>query len=379
YVFRRLEDEKDPVIPYFFVAPQQNIAEVLNQLAISTQSAMFFDEYNNFVVMSKDYLLDDTGERLVDLVLYGTNNQTDSGVIENTTSNPLTNILSIGASEIKVINSGLINYTARYIQRTYGSLQQSFFVDKTWIYKPVLLWEISGDTATRSANTQSQQSYTLSAIPLNTNLTNEVPIVSQRVITNNIIDIGENAYFLARFQGFLYANSEIIKYDAVEYSLTRDGNVWISSNQEYQKYFSQLPFNGKMYPTGRVRIFVEPYYENIDGTLYLKNGTVVKHGRGQFNTPIVNHSAGLSTYWSGSDSVNGCNMRSEFLFDLVGQVTIYGVNSSTNKLLVIDTSQVRVGQIVKIIDGTGQLATGVTTVTAIATTKSPNTEYFEIT
>ncbi len=379
YVFKRLSNEKDPVIPYFFVAPQQNVAEVLNQLAVSTQSAMFFDEYNNFVVMSKDYLLDDTEERSVDIVLYGTNNQTDDGVIENVSSGTLTNILSINANELKVINSGVINYTARYIQRTYGSLQQSAFVDKTWIYKPALLWEISGSTATRSANSESQQSYALSAIPLNTNLSSDVPTVRQRIIINNIIDIGENAYWLARFQGYLYANSEIIKYDAVEYNVTGTGNVWLSNNQEYQKYFSELPFNGKIYPTGRVRIFAEPYYENINGVTYLKNGDVVKHGRGQYNTPIVNHYAGLSDHWSNNDNIKGCNMRSEFLFDLTGEVTIYGVSSSTNQLLVIDTSQVRVGQIVNVVEGTGQLATGVTTVTAIATTKSPNTDYFAIT
>lgn len=41
YVFRRVDDESDPIIPYFFVPPDQNVAEVLNQLAVSTQTAMF--------------------------------------------------------------------------------------------------------------------------------------------------------------------------------------------------------------------------------------------------------------------------------------------------------------------------------------------------
>ncbi|MFN9955536.1 MAG: hypothetical protein ACK55I_20760, partial [bacterium] len=96
---------------------------------------------------------------------------------------------------------------------------------------------------TRSANSQSQQSYALSAIPLNSILSADVPTVSQREIINNILDVGENAYWLARFQGYMYANSEIIKYDAIEYSITGTGNRWISDNQEYQKYFYELPFN----------------------------------------------------------------------------------------------------------------------------------------
>jgi hypothetical protein len=57
YAFYRESNEQDPIIPYFFIAPDQTVAEVLNQLAVSTQSAMFFDEYNNFIIMSKNYML----------------------------------------------------------------------------------------------------------------------------------------------------------------------------------------------------------------------------------------------------------------------------------------------------------------------------------
>ena len=53
YAFYRTTNEPDPIIPYFFIAPDQTVAEVLNQLAVSTQTAMFFDEYNNFIIMSK--------------------------------------------------------------------------------------------------------------------------------------------------------------------------------------------------------------------------------------------------------------------------------------------------------------------------------------
>jgi hypothetical protein len=39
------------------------------------------------------------------------------------------------------------------------------------------------------------------------------------------------------------------------------GNVWISSLEEYQNYFSKIPFGGKLYPTGRVRIYSEPFID----------------------------------------------------------------------------------------------------------------------
>jgi hypothetical protein len=328
YTFKRIAGESDPIIPYFFVAPDQNVAEVLNQLAVSTQTAMFFDEYNNFVVMSKDYLMPTTQQRATDFVLSGSNNQTDTGVIENSSSGKLPNILSIASQDKKIYNDGKINYTTRYIQRSYGSIRQSSLVDKekTWIYKPALLWEVSGTDQTKTINEQAskQGSYVLGAMPLNSEISYELPRVVNNVVVDNIIDLGENIYWLTRYNGYLYSNGEVIRYDAAEFSVTGTGNVWISSNQEYQRYFSSLPFNGKIYPTGLIRIYATPYYEIVDGITRLQNGPVVDHGRGQFGTKVVSHSAGLNSYWTNNDNVRGVNMQTQYLFttQLDSQVSV---------------------------------------------------------
>jgi hypothetical protein len=316
YIFKRLPDESDPVIPFFFISPEQNVAEVLNKLAVATQTAMFFDEYNNFVVMSKNYMLDDTNTRTLDMTLYGSQNEIVDGINENTYPTQLSNIIDVSSQDQKVYNAGTINYTSRYIQRSYGSLKQSQMTEqeKTWIYKPVLLWEVAGTESTKTLNNEKQQKYTLGAMPLNSTLSASIPTVVSRQIVNNILDFGENIFYITRFQGYFYANGEIIKYDAVEYNVTGTGNVWITTNLEYQKYFSQLPFNGKIYPTGLVRIYSEPYYETIDGITKIKNGAVVSHGRGQFNTPIVAHSAGIDSYWTNNNYVQGCDMQSQYLY-----------------------------------------------------------------
>ncbi len=380
YTFLRATGEKDPVIPYFFIAPDQNVAEVLNQLAVSTQTAMFFDEYNNFVVMSKDYLMPSETQRPSTFVLSGSNNQSDTGVVENATSGTLPNIISIASEDKKIFNAGKINYTTRYIQRSYGSIRQASMVDqeKTWIYKPALLWEVSGTENTKTINevASTQGSYVLGAMPIASDVTSSIPTVVNNQIINNIIDLGENVYWLTRYSGYLYSNAEIIKYDAAEFSVTiglwydikadgtidytkqyfvepgnfapasvistieaqvkaktitqaqadktieqwkanhRQGssNVWISSNEEYQKYFSVIPFNGKIYPTGRIRIYTVPYYETVGGVTRMKNGAVVEHGRGQFGTQVTSHTAGISSYWSNNDNVRGCTMKSQYLF-----------------------------------------------------------------
>lgn len=342
YTFKRIDGESDPIIPFFFVAPDQNVAQVLNQLAISTQTAMFFDEYNNFVVMSKDYMMPADGQREVDFVLSGNNNQTDTGVIENASSGKLPNIISISSEDKKIYNDGKINYTTRYIQRSYGSIRQASMVDqdKTWIYKPSLLWEVSGTESTKTINelASTQGNYVLGAMPLNSNIVNEPPTVVNHALTNNIIDLGENIYWLTRYKGYLYSNGEVIKYDAAQFNITGTGNVWISSNQEYQNYFSKLPFNGKIYPTGLVRIFSTPYYETVNGITRMQNGAVQAHGRGQFGTQLTSHFSGVNNYWSDNAYVRGCNMETQYLFtttldsDIVLPTTTLGVAGSNNAL-----------------------------------------------
>lgn len=303
YVFKRVEGEEELVIPYFFVGPGQNIAETLQQLAISSQSAIFFDEYNNLVVMSKNYLMPSETDRAIDMVVYGQEEAVDGGVA-------LPNIVSISSASKQVYNGGEINYTTRYIQKSLGSINQAMYTDeyKSYIYKPVLLWEVAGEEKTKTINELATQEsgYSLSALPLRTTLSANIPSLISNEIQNNIIDFGENIYWLGNYSGYFYSGGEIIRYDAVEYSVAGVGNVWIKNNQEYQNYFSQLRFNGKMYPTGLVRI-----YTNI------QDNQIKEHGRGQFGTEIVEHQAGVEgTSWVNDNNVRGCiqNTR-EYLFN----------------------------------------------------------------
>ena len=321
YIFKRVDGESEVIIPYFFIPPEKSVAEVLEELAISTQTAMFFDEYNNFIMMSKDYIMPSVNQRGIDVTLYGTTDFSDTGVIKNErTNNKLSNILEITSQDNEVYNDGKITYTARSIQRSVGTYKQANLVDneKIWIYKPVVLWELGGSEGTKSVNQeiQNQSTYALSAIPLNSNLSSVVPSVKNNVVIDNVMDLGEGVFFITRYSGYFYSNGEIIKYDAVQYNISGTGDVWINSVQEYEKYFSSLPFNGKIYPTGLVRIYSEPNYQEVNGVSKLKNGAVAKHGRGQFGTSVVSHSAGISAYWSNNNNVRGCTMESKYLFRL---------------------------------------------------------------
>jgi len=351
YTFKRNPGEKsEPIIPFFYIEPDRSVSEILNELAIATQSAMFFDEYNNFVVMSKDYMLPSNDERDVDVTLYGSTDFESDSVYTNKTIDDdgnaatmprLANIMEISSSDNQVFNDGLISYTSRSIQRSVSSIRQASTPgsrDDTYTYRVSKIWEVQPDDSI-GPNQNKSGGYTLVAYPLNSVLTDQPPTVVNNAIVNNIVDLGEGAFLMARFNGFLYANGEIIKYDAVEYSIPGAekvvssstsssgqitnsvslvgslGNVWISNKNELLKYFGDLTFNGKIYPTGRVRVYAEPNYEEVNGVTRLKNGPVAKHGRGQFNTNIVSHTPGLDSYWSNNANVRGCDMDSSYLFD----------------------------------------------------------------
>lgn len=304
YTFKRVLNEEELIIPYFFVGPEKNVAEVLQDLAVSTQSAMFFNENNDLVVMSKNYVMPTLSDRTTDIVLYG-----QEEVVGPDTMLP--NIINLSSQEKRVYNGGEITYTTRYIQRSIGSISQAPYVDeyKTYVYKPVLLWEVAGQESTKTINESAQQAsgYSLAAMPLKSTLTSMPPTYNGTTILNNIIDFGESVYWLGNYSGYFYANGEVIRYDAVEYSVAGTGNVWITDNQEYQDYFSRLRFNGKMYPTGRVRI-----YTNLQGT------TIKEHGRGQFGTEVVEHRAGIpdSAPWVNDSNVRGSIQNAkEYLFN----------------------------------------------------------------
>lgn len=294
YKFLRVSNEKDPIIPYFFIAPDTSVAEVLNSLAVSTQTAMFFDEQNNFVMMTKNYIMPTANERETDVTI------SDSK-----------NIISVSQTTNHVYNDGKINYITRYIQKEIPVQQVSKLAnEKTWMYKPVELWEISPPDMTNPINEEPDSqvpAYVLTAHALSTSLNDSLPIVANGAVINNVVDFGESILnsFTARYSGYFYANGEIIKYDALEFAVSGLGNVWISDIQQYKDYFSKLTKNGKIFPTGRVRIYAEPSY-NLDGSM--KSGDVVKHGRAQFGTKITSHPAGISTEWTDGTRLNGCEM-----------------------------------------------------------------------
>lgn len=317
YKFYRNAGESEDKIPYFFIAPDTTVAEVLNDLAQSTQTSIFFDEDNNLILMSRNYIMPTAAERATDLTLYGTKDFVQDGIVKNDSTNAvLSNIVSLDAEDDQVYNGGKIVYTNRYIQKSYATIQEAGLLNKgqAYKYKPVLLWEVAGTESLRPVNDEvgNQSAYSLSALVLNSELTATLPTVASGVIINNIMDFGQSIYWLTRYKGYLYANGEIIKYDAVEHSVSGVGDVWIEDITDYQKYFAVLPFNGKIFPTGRVRIYAEPTYNNSG---VVQSGAVSRHGRGQFGTAVTTHTVlDEDNEWLDDTKHKTFKMQSKWMF-----------------------------------------------------------------
>jgi hypothetical protein len=366
YIFLRNPGEIEDIIPNFFIQPDDNVAEVLQDLAKSTQTAMFFDESNNLVLMSKGYILPDEDQRETDTVLYGSKDFERFNEVKNIRiKENIANIQDISFRNNEVFNDGVISYETRSIQRSYSSIRQAFLTDrdKFWVYKPVLLWEAEGQENTRSQNDdiENQSAFALTAVPLNSDLTQEIPFVENHEVKNNVIDLGDGIYWTSRFDGYFFANGEIIRYNAIQFSVPglqeispddtniEGDNVWISNVAEYQSYFSKIPFNGKMYPTGLVRIYTEPNFEVVEGQTRLKNGPVAKHGRGQFGTEIVNHSSGLPARWEAIENRRGCVMDFKYaleesiLLGRINEVVLESNNSQGALFSAPDTTAAQLG------------------------------------
>jgi hypothetical protein len=303
YDFKSVSEERNIIIPNFFVGPDKSLAELLQDIAVSTQSSMFFDEENNLIIMSKEYIM--PASRSTDIVLSGSPDQTRDRVYDNKTTlgngvTQISNIIQIQAESHEIYNAGKVLFSNRYIQKNVSDLDQYGKLDyeKVFTYQPVLLWELSSKNAEENkANDQSNnQNYTLSAVTLNSEIPSTPPYIENNEVKGNTFDIGEMVYFLNNYSGYFMANGEIIKYDAKQYSVSSLGKyeakVWVSSESDKDYYFSQVKYGSKMKPTGLVRIYAEVSYDE-NGDL----DEIVKHGRGQFGTSIVGHSAGIKPSW----------------------------------------------------------------------------------
>jgi hypothetical protein len=268
----------DTIIPYFFVNESQTIAEVLSQLSIATQCAMFFDEYNSFVVMPREHF-----NSPAKYVLRGNN----GGLYPNIEEMNLS-VSTIADAEITFTHRDIARGNIPIKQIGESGTRDVGEAGNVTAYRPSSVWDVS-----------KLEGATLSAAPINTSLTQDLPSYSPSSpdgVSNNTFDLGIYAQYFP-FSGLVAMNGEVIEFDAKEYMI--DGKqVWVSSKNHLAELTGRSPFSmsdgsGQMiFPSGKMRISTE--LEVVDGLVSL-----VSHGRGMFGTTVQFHSAIPSKWLDG--------------------------------------------------------------------------------
>lgn len=294
----------DTVFPYLFVNETQTIAEVLDQLSIASQCAMFFDEYNSFVVMPREHFSSDP-----QYVLRGNN---ESGKYPNIEQMSIA-LNTIADAEVTFTHRDLARGNLPIESLTESGTRDAGEAGNVMAYKASSVWDAS-----------KLEGSTLSAAPLNTSLSAQIPVYSPSSpsgIAYNTFDLGIYSQYYP-FSGLCTVNGEIIEFDAKEYTI--GGKLrWVESQDHLNELVGRSAFtmadgSGQMiFPTGNMRIKTE-LSRNDDGSI-----TLTKHGRGMFGTPIQYHSA-EPAYW-----LYGPTYR----FTDVALETLYGKTSYTNYTL----------------------------------------------
>lgn len=263
----------DTIIPYFFTNKTMTVAETLEMLSNASQCAMFFDEYNNFVVMPREHFGTDPVYTL-----------RSTGSLQPNIEDMSVDVSVIGDAEVKFVHrdparSTLpINSIGEDLKATRASGEKGNVTG----YKISELWDAS----------KINGGPTLSAAPLNKPLTSLLPkydVASPDRIANMTFDIGLWAEYFPE-SGYIAVNGEIIRFDAKQYSIGGK-SVWIESRSQLNELVGRSSFtmpdgSGQMiYPTGLMRIYTEVAKD--ENNVF----KVVKHGRGQFGTLPAYHQA----------------------------------------------------------------------------------------
>jgi hypothetical protein len=309
-------------IKSFFCKKEQTVAEVLEKLAIATQSAMFFDADGDLNVITKEKITKPA--KLIEST--STNNGTDFWIVfdeEYDSSDAeyaylnnkyLSNVLSSQEDKIDPVTDGTIKYHQYGVRQTAGQALVDAQIPKelTEEIPPTvlalsgfapsfdILWSLgSGNDSVLAAATLSGN---ISANTVESQFTspitasNQYHAISQMVANATTsqkaallipIETSE-ALLFTRYKGYVMIDREYIAYNGIVYSINGQNNVVIFNKEQLQEKINSLTKrSSSILPKALV---VETRFNvtaTTSGDLY--EYVPISSGRGQFNTDIEIH------------------------------------------------------------------------------------------
>lgn len=337
------KDSIDPEMNFFYCSNDVTVAEALNDIATSVQLSMFMDADNNFVVMTKDRISSRTAFDINSEEIEGNNywfigNQPDSSNAEYSYINgKFSNIESVSENSIPPVTDGVVQYKIINIKKEPTALAEELddkkrqeLIDKAATspttvltelsYVPGLLWE-----ATQSDSSQSvlisailEKSMSATGRPKNVLSGKTIPAINEEEAIRKsfsttyqnegytdqdlLINIDNDSAYLFlqsnKYEGYVYINNEVIKYNGILVSVTeptKSYSRFIFNQDELESLRGTIPSGSKVLPKALI------VYMNfkISGKPTLSDNnfkyTIQSDGRAQNGTSAQNHTARSSS------------------------------------------------------------------------------------
>jgi len=373
FKFLDSETKASDDIKYFYADDTNTVAEVLDEIAKSTQASVYIDAFNNVVCATKDKVLDKSYKldkkepewwlTTEDIKTISVGGHTAEEVTIDERLNPkdvlsqrslpmnyMSNVSALTKNDTEPINDGEIVYTTKTFltkrqfpeKKTERLAREdpTKLVGDRFQLQIKSLWSPTGNG---SEEENADQGLLYGGVIFSTierrrlestdykgvrtgffSDTNKYPnfqeFLSVDVLTNKnipssikLIKISpiDAMFFLKPFNGYLRVNQEIIRYNGLEFSVG-SRKKWIFNQEQFEDLRSTARPRDVISATGRVGIWMEFDEENPEeSSSGVISYKVKDSGRGQFDTRVSEHE--INKFQSNDkDYINGWEMDTSY-------------------------------------------------------------------
>jgi hypothetical protein len=341
------DNDEDIRIQNFFCDKDQTLMEVLEDLAISTQSSMYIDSSNNLSIMTKERVAQTKDTSLSSSVLattgtdfwfVGDENFSDTGVPEYVSSSYVSNISSIQESKILPVTDGDITYHQYGFRKEPGRslldgipdqyLQDqpaiSVAIGSGFLYKTTNLWSVGSDNSAVLGAANLIE--TINDQRLKDNFTGTIAAFSQedairKMYANAttlakrrslLIALDRNEiYTIPDYEGYVMVDGEFIEFYGKVFEArtsTSSATKIFFNDEDMTTYISSVgtQLRSSLIPIG---LIVKPEFsvtQNSSGSYVYE---VIGDGRGAFNSKVIQHNDVNSNIDVDTASVNRFSVK----------------------------------------------------------------------
>lgn len=313
-------DGEDVRIKNFWCNKEQTLAQVLEELAVGTQSAIFMDALGKLNILTKERISKSVNYSNTDYWMVFDEEYPPVGQYEyNYISDYTANVISTNDSLIDPITDGGVKYHTYGIKISAGGnllkelvpeellndIPANSIIGSDRVYETRTVWQPGNDqTAVLGAanlieTVGNKNIYDASVLGNQTVTASnnydalrkfyDQAIASGSSVYNNVrVRLDNNdAYMFGDYSGYVLIDDEFIEYEGLIYKIQNTSSV-VFSREELDSIINSLDLRDSLFPQG---LLIKMRLDSTPSTTEtsLQTYTVVKDGRGQFDSKIRKH------------------------------------------------------------------------------------------